>query len=485
MASFSTAIKRVTPPTKRHPLVSFSTASQPPPSDDPVISTAASILKHHRSKSRWTELRSLFPTGFRPSQFSKITLQLRNNPRLALSFFQFTLTHSMCDHSLLSYSTIIHTLSRARLKSQTLTLIQSALIKFPDNLPSCPPKLFEVLVKTYRTCDSAPFVFDLLIEACLQSKRIDQSVEIVRMLGSQGIYPTISTCNSLIRSVSKSRGCYAGYDMYREVFGFKGESGSGTGNGGKVAVPNAHTFNVLMLAFFQDGLMENVEEVWGEMGRVNCEPNSYSYSVLMAAYCENERMEEALKVWEQMGDKGLKHVAAYNTIIGGFCKSGEVGRAEGLFGEMGLRGVESSCLTFEHLITGYCEIGDVDSALLLYEDMCRKGFWPEGSTIDVVIWGLCEKKRISEALELVRVATKKRDIMLKEESYECLIKGLCQESKMEEALMLQAEMVGKSYMPNSAIYESFIDGYKKQGNVELAGKLREEMLKNQKPLESN
>ncbi|KAF5948059.1 hypothetical protein HYC85_014016 [Camellia sinensis] len=61
-----------------------------------------------------------------------------------------------------------------------------------------------------------------------------------------------------------------------------------------------------------------------------------------------------------MGIKGLKHdVVAYNTMIGGFCRIGQVGRAEEFFGEMGLSGMESSCVTFEHLINGYYKIGDV------------------------------------------------------------------------------------------------------------------------------
>lgn len=178
-----------------------------------------------------------------------------------------------------------------------------------------------------------------------------------------------------------------------------------------------------------------------------------------------------------MGGKGLvRDLIAYNTIIGGFCKIGEVGRAEEFFGEMEFNGVESSCVTFEHLISGYCKIGDVDSALLLYKGMCRKGFRPESLTIDEVIRGLCGKNRVSEALEYLRVAIKKHDIVLKGTSYKFVIKGLCEEGRTEDGLKLQAEMVGKGYEPNSEIYNAFIDGYMKQGNEEQAGKLRKEML---------
>ncbi|CAK9142616.1 unnamed protein product [Ilex paraguariensis] len=492
MALFSTAIKRTllsTLPTKHH---SLSTAwSSAPPSDQTLVSAAVSILKHHRSKSRWNHLRTLTPTaGFSPSQVSQITLQLRNNPRLALRFFQFTLQHSLCSHSLSSYATIIHILSRSRLKSHAQTLIQSAIRKFQDTHlfdSSDPPPIFETLIRTYRACDSAPFVFELLIKACLESKRIDQSIQIVRMLRSKGIHPRISTCNSLIESIIKIQGCYAGYDMFREVFGLDGESGNDNGSRVKGVVPNVYTFSIIMVGFYRDGLVEDVEKVWSEMANMNYEPNAYCHSVLMEAYCDDGRIEDAMSVWEEMGFKGVKHdVVSYNTIIGGFCRIGEMGRAEEFFREMELSGgVDGTCVTFEHLINGYCKIGDVDSAILLYKDMCRKGFRPESSTIDAVIRGLCDKNSVSEALDFLRVAVKKHDIVPKGKSYEGLIKGLCLEGRMEEALKLQREMIGKGYEPNSEIYFAFIDGYTKKGNKELAKKLRKEMLETRTPQEES
>ncbi|KAL8108062.1 hypothetical protein AgCh_024484 [Apium graveolens] len=121
-------------------------------------------------------------------------------------------------------------------------------------------------------------------------------------------------------------------------------------------------------------------------------------------------MGDALRVWEGMGMKGLERdLVAYNTIIGGFCKVGEVKRAEEFFGKMELYGVDGSCVTYEHLVSRYCKIGDVDSALLLYKGMCRKGFRPENFTVDEVINGICGKNTVSKKLEYLMVAVKKLD----------------------------------------------------------------------------
>ncbi|KAJ0077625.1 hypothetical protein Patl1_36303 [Pistacia atlantica] len=463
-------------------LSQFSTSS-PPPSDQPhhIISTVVSLLTHHRSKSRWTHLHSLCPSGFTPFQFSQIALDLKNNPHLVLRFFSFTQRKSLCKHDLNSYATVIHILSRGRLTSHAQNVIRVA-IRFPE--PNPVMKLFEILVKTYRECGSAPFVFDLLIKCCLEVKKVETCVDIVRMLMSRGLGLKVSTCNALIWEGSRCKGVNFGYEIYREVFRLDCEESERNGKDVKRVVrvrPNVHTFNALMVCFYREGLLERVENIWFEMEGMGCEADCYSYGVLMVVLCEEERMREAEKLWEEMRDKGVEHdVVVYNTIIGGFCKIGEIGRAEEFFREMELSGVKSSCVTFEHLVNGYCRVGDVDSAVLVYKDMCRKDFRPEGSTVEVLIRGLYDKRRVFEAMKILRVGVEKFGLSPTKKSYMFLIKGLCEEQKLEEALKVQAEMVGKGFEPCLEIYNAFIDGYMEQGNVEVANMLRREMLESQK-----
>ncbi|KNA26090.1 hypothetical protein SOVF_000640 [Spinacia oleracea] len=463
--------------------ISSSAHASPSPPSTSSVATAVSILTHHRSKSRWSALLSLFPHGFTPPQTSQILLGIRNNPHLSLRFFLFTTRHSLS--SLHSYATIIHILARGRHKTRAKTLIKSAIREF-DLLGAddsqvfsgkkC--KVFRALAETYRVCDSAPFVFDLLILSLLEMNKLDPCIDIVRMLHSRAIYINASTCIDLIVSASKIRGCFFGYDVYREVFGYD-DSGF-VDHDKKVnckLVPNVHIFNELMLSFHRNGLLDMVEEVWIEMVKSNCEPNSYSYSILMAAYCEDNDMEKAEKVWEELRGKGLNpDIVGYNTLIGGYCRIGEVRKGEELYKEMGLRGLNGSFVTYEHLIGGYCLCGDYDSAMLLYNDMRRKGFNPNSLIVDSLVRILCGKRSVSEGLEFFRVAMKNADFVVSESSYQLLIEGLCDEGMTKEALTLQAQMAGKGFKPNSQIYDAFIDGYMKIGNTDEAENLRKEMM---------
>ncbi|GAV84952.1 PPR domain-containing protein [Cephalotus follicularis] len=118
---------------------------------------------------------------------------------------------------------------------------------------------------------------------------------------------------------------------------------------------------------------------------------------------------------------------------------------------------------------------------LCFKDMCRKGFRAEALTMDVFIGGLCDKRRVGEALEITRFSMRYLDFFPTWKSY--LTKGLCSEGKVEEALKLHVEMVGQGFEPNFEIYEAFVDWYLKEGNVEMAAKLRKEMFDVQKQQE--
>eukprot|EP00268_Persea_americana_P024516 TRINITY_DN2392_c0_g1_i1.p1 TRINITY_DN2392_c0_g1~~TRINITY_DN2392_c0_g1_i1.p1 ORF type:complete len:497 (-),score=72.76 TRINITY_DN2392_c0_g1_i1:1028-2518(-) len=447
-----------------------SLSNQNPPSE-PLISSVVSILTSQRSKSRWNFLKSLHPTGFSPAEFSQIALRIKNNPHLALRFFHWSQHNSLCNHNLFSYSTIIHILARSRrFKTLAQTLIQTAIRSHESNGHD----LFKTLTKTYSLCDSAPFVFDLLIRACLHTNAIDRAVEIARFLRSRGIYPTAATCNSVIRSAARSRGSAAGLAIYREVFGLDGEK---TADSRVRIPPNAQTFNTLMLSFYREQDMEGIAEIRSEMEKFGCQLNVFTYSVLITATCDGGKMEEAVSLWDEMRNKQIEpDIMAYNTLISGFCEMGEIEKAEALFREIEFGEIEPTCATFEHLIRGYCKIGDVDSALLLYKDMCRRDFRPEALTVDAVVRELCWTNRVVEGLGFLRDVKRRGVISPSRASYEFLIKGFCDAGEMEEALKIQAEMVGRGFAPDSETYSSFVEGYGKQGDIEKAMRLKDEMF---------
>ncbi|KAL3580589.1 hypothetical protein D5086_018424 [Populus alba] len=84
-------------------------------------------------------------------------------------------------------------------------------------------------------------------------ERIDGSLEIVRMLRSKGISPSIRTCNALICEVSRGKGSFAGYGVFKEVFGLESCELEGKVRRGFRVTPNVHGFNESMVGFYKEG----------------------------------------------------------------------------------------------------------------------------------------------------------------------------------------------------------------------------------------
>ncbi|MQL95285.1 hypothetical protein Taro_027958 [Colocasia esculenta] len=447
---------------------------------DPLVADVVSILTEQRSRSRWGFLKSLYgPSGLTPAQAALVTLSLRNNPRLALRFFRWSEAASLCRHDLSSYAAIVHVLARARLRSAAQSLIRSAILQASaegGGGENAPVEVLAALDKSYRTFDSAPLVFDLLVRACLQAGRVEQAVELVRKLRRRGLSPAVGTCNEVIRAVSRGRGAEAGFEIYEELFVLS-DGGIGVPSRGRTC-PNVQTFNALLLSLHREGRLDDAERIRGEMEKFVCSPNCFTFSILMAGLCEEGKVREANSLWEEMAAKGIKPDAtAYNTFLVGFCKIGEMDRAKELFREMALEGVEPTGTTYDRLICGYCCIRDVHNALLLFDEMRRKDFAPEVSTVDELIEELCRQRRIAEGLRVFRGEMGVVGFVPSKQMYVSLIRGFCRHGLVEEGLKLQKEMAGKGFEPDSEIYGAFFQVYTEKGDVERAGRLKDEMLK--------
>uniref|UniRef100_A0A1D1YR24 Pentatricopeptide repeat-containing protein At2g15980 n=1 Tax=Anthurium amnicola TaxID=1678845 RepID=A0A1D1YR24_9ARAE len=486
----SPALLRLPPPPPPSSPAELSVVGGGEGEDDTLVADVVSVLRQQRSRSRWGFLKSLCgPEGFTAEQAARITLGLRNNPRLALRFFHWSEEASLCRHDLPSYAAMVHVLARARLRPAAQSLIRSAILHVSDGGDG-PMAVFAALARTYRACDSAPLVFDLLIRACLQARRVDRAVEIARMLRIREISPAVGTCNELIRAVSKGKGAgaVAGFHLYEELFGTGGgDDGAGAGAPRWMSRmrPNVQTFNALLLSFHrEDGRWEDAEKIRTEMDRFACRPNCFTYSILMAGLCEEGMVRQAEALWDQMAAEGIKPDAtAYNTLIGGFCGVGEMGRAEELFREMVMGGIEPTGTGYDRMIGGYCSTGDVDNALLLFDEMLGKDFRPEASTVGELIGELCRKSKVEEGLRVLRGEMRRGACVFfpTRQVFVYLIEGFCRRGQMEEGLKLQGEMAGEGFEPGPEVYSALIQGYSERGDVEMAARLKDEMMVNYYP----
>lgn len=352
--------------------------------------------------------------------------------------------------------------ARARFRGESLSLLKTSIRTFPDE------NFLEILVKSYRTFGSAPFVFDLFIKAHLQLNQLDRAVEIVRVLGTRGIRPLVSIANPLIRSVALEGGSEKCIEMYREIFTEV--------SGVRASLPNVQTFNMILLQLYREE--NSYGRVWitEEMKRFNCEANAFTYGILISGLCDDGEVEKARALLEDMKLKGIKpDLRVFNTLIKGYCQTGEVTKAEGLFREMELEDLNPSETTYEHLIKGFCKIKDLDSALCLYGDMKRSGFGLDTSGVEELLDEMCKRQKIREALGVLRGEMRREGFFASRKCYEILIEGFCETGELEDATKLQAEMAGKGFDARIRVYGALVSAYRRVGDGAMVERLEDEM----------
>ncbi|CAA7034911.1 unnamed protein product [Microthlaspi erraticum] len=206
---------------------------------------------------------------------------------------------------------------------------------------------------------------------------------------------------------------------------------------------------------------------------VPCSRNFDTYSYLIKLLCDGGKPDEALSLFARMKDDDCIDPTAdtYNVLIQGLCEK-NVHKAMRLLPDMLDRPLFPSLDTFNMLIAGQCRSGNFDTA---YRLLGLMDYIPNKNTHGSIIDFLCRSKRVEEARVLFdSLALRKRN----EAMYSFLIHGYCKAGKMDHARVLFEEMEsdGCCFPPDSSTFTALIRGLCDEGGLEEALSMVEKMV---------
>ena len=148
---------------------------------------------------------------------------------------------------------------------------------------------------------------------------------------------------------------------------------------GRKCIPNAATYNSIILMLMQEGHYEKVHELYHEMcSEGNCLPDTVTYSALISAFAKLNRDDSAIRLFEEMKENGLRPIAKiYTTLMGIYFKLGKVEEALGIVQEMRVQRCPPTVFTYTELIRGLGKAGRVEDAYKIYKNMLKDGCTPD------------------------------------------------------------------------------------------------------------
>ncbi|KAG2299471.1 hypothetical protein Bca52824_035943 [Brassica carinata] len=389
--------------------------------------------------------------------------------KLALKFLKWVVKQPGLepDHLLQLFCITTHILVRARMYDPARHILKE--LSWMGDKPSF---VFTALMTTYRLCNSNPAVFDILIRVYMREGRIQDSLEIFRLMGLYGFNPSVYTCNAMLGSIVKSDGDLSVWPFLKEMLKRK-------------ICPDVATFNILINALCAEANFKKSRYLMEKMEKSGYPPTIVTYNTVLHWYCKKGRFKAAIELIDHMKSKGLTLInsrsakgylllrkmrkrmiypneVTYNTLINGFSNEGKVLIARQLLDEMLAFGLSPNHVTFNALTDGYISEGNFKEALKMFYMMEAQGLIPTEVSYGVLLDGLCKHAEFDLARGFY-MRMKRKGISVGRITYTGMIDGLCKNGLLDEAVKMLNEMSRDGVDPDIVTYSALINGFCKVG----------------------
>ncbi|XP_037443808.1 pentatricopeptide repeat-containing protein At1g62680, mitochondrial-like [Triticum dicoccoides] len=154
----------------------------------------------------------------------------------------------------------------------------------------------------------------------------------------------------------------------------------------------------------------------------------------------------------------LPDVDTLNWLIEALCEAGKLDLALIQLDRMSKKRCTPNSRTFKILITALCSHGRADESIEIFEEMMQLRCIPDSCFYVQVLPLFCKFNKPKEASKLYQMM-KQASLQLDLHSYGALIKCLCENQLLDDAVMTFTEMIASGHAPMTNTYVNVVDCY--------------------------
>nr|XP_051209887.1 pentatricopeptide repeat-containing protein At5g40400 [Lolium perenne] len=354
---------------------------------------------------------------------------------------------------------LAHSLATTRFFSHALDALSHLLRLHPshDALPT--------LLLSYQTAPH-PSLPGLLVKALLRHARLHDAFQAALRAAASGFPPDTVAFNALLAALSRA--------------GRFGHLWTARAAMARAHVrPNVHTFNILVAALCRGQDAERAQGFLEELEEQGFEPDVVTYNTLLAGYCRRGRLKDALHLFDVMPPRGVQpDLVSHTVLVDGLCRAGRLSDARRMFDRMMHGGLSPDAVAYSVLIAGYCNQGRVKEARLLLMQMVGTGLSSQGFALRAVIESHLKVGRLLTCLNML-APLRKYGVVIPLESYNCLVRVLCEDMRPHAARGLFQWMVEDGHSPSLDMYNMIVDCFCQCDCVDEALDVKAEMSSRQ------
>ncbi|KAK9132432.1 hypothetical protein Scep_011960 [Stephania cephalantha] len=228
--------------------------------------------------------------------------------------------------------------------------------------------------------------------------------------------PNLFSWNTIIRGFSQSSTPQNAISLFIEMLH------------SSVIEPNRLTYPSLFKAYAQLGLANDGAQLHGRILKLGLESDSFIQNTIIFMYANCGYLVEANRLFDENSDTGFD-VVAWNSMVMGLAKSGQVDESRRLFDKMQSR----NTITWNSMISGYVRNGRLKEAFDLFYLMKSQKFLPTEFTM-VSLLNACGNLGALEQGEWIYAYIRKSRIEVNSIVLTAIIDMYCKCGSIEKAI---------------------------------------------------
>merc|ERR1719410_505159 len=212
----------------------------------------------------------------------------------------------------------------------------------------------------------------------------------------------------------------------------------------RVNVRGAHTFGSIIRAYGVLKDLKGVWDTWREMRMRHITPTSITIGCMVEALASNGDPESAHEILrETLGNtdtRSLVNAVIYNSVLKGFSHQRQFDRVWLVYEEMRSEKLAMSLAAYNALIDACARNSDMSQVPQVLQDMAKDGFEPNIVTYSTILKGYCQENRLEKAFELLQVMKRSTKYRPDEITYNTLIAGCAKYGLYDRGVLLLREM---------------------------------------------
>jgi pentatricopeptide repeat protein len=221
----------------------------------------------------------------------------------------------------------------------------------------------------------------------------------------------------------------------------------------KCVAKSAHTFGSIIRAYGYVQDIKGAWDTWNQMRVQHIAPISITLGCMVEALVTNGDIEGGYELIQEMlsGDKTapLVNAVMYGSIVKGFSHNRSFSRVWQVYDEMVEQKLQFSMVTYNTLIDTCARSGELSRIPLLLKDIEAQGLKMGLVTYSVILKGYCQKNMIDEAFELFDDMSRNTDLVPDEIMFNSLIDGCARQGLYDRGMTVFEKMKAAGVLPSN------------------------------------